>query len=112
MRQAGLVPAPLAQLPWRVILLVMAIGGFGLVVLYSAAGGSVRPWALSQGIKLVVFLGAAIVASRPSSLSRAVTPTTRSDSRTNPIAWVDERTTAPNRAAVRTTVSVCRASSA
>ncbi|HEU0044835.1 rod shape-determining protein RodA [Sphingomonas sp.] len=64
MRGVGLVPEPLAQLPWRIILLVLAIGGFGLVVLYSAAGGSLRPWALSQGIKLVVFLGGAIVASR------------------------------------------------
>ena len=64
MRQSGFVPEPLAQLPWRVILLVVAIGGFGLVVLYSSAGGSVRPWALTQGVKLVVFLGAAIVASR------------------------------------------------
>ena len=68
----GIVPEPLAQLPWRVILLVIAIGGFGLVVLYSAAGGSVRPWALSQGIKLVVFMAGALVASRiPESWWRA-----------------------------------------
>ena len=39
----GFVPEPLAQLPWRIILLVLAIGGFGLVVLYSAAGGSITP---------------------------------------------------------------------
>ena len=61
---ARMVPEPLAQLPWRVILLVLAIGGFGLVVLYSAAGGHLKPWAWSQGIKLLVFLAAAIVASR------------------------------------------------
>ena len=66
MRAGSLVPEPLAQLPWRIILLVLAIGGFGLVVLYSAAGGSVRPWALGQGIKLGVFLTAAVVASRVS----------------------------------------------
>ncbi|SFS09331.1 rod shape-determining protein RodA [Sphingomonas jatrophae] len=60
----SLVPAPLAQLPWRVILLVLAIGGFGLVVLYSAAGGSVRPWALNQGIRFGVFLGGAVVLAR------------------------------------------------
>ena len=64
MRGLGYVPEPLAQLPWRVLLLVLFIGGFGLVVLYSAAGGSLRPWALSQGIRLLVFLGAAVVASR------------------------------------------------
>ena len=74
MRNAGLVPEPLAELPWRVIALVLAIGGFGLVVLYSAAGGSMRPWALSNGTKLVVFLAAAIAASRvPERWWKAVT---------------------------------------
>ena len=64
MSRLGTVPAPLAQLPWRVILLVAAIGGFGLVVLYSAAGGAMHPWALSQGVRFVVFLGGALVLSR------------------------------------------------
>ncbi len=58
------VPEPLAQLPWKIILLVLAIGCFGLVVLYSAAGGSMEPWALKQGIRFFVFLGAAIMLSR------------------------------------------------
>jgi len=60
----SLVPAPLAQLPWRVILLVVLIGGFGLVVLYSAAGGHIRPWALSQGIRFAAFIGLALLLSR------------------------------------------------
>ncbi|MHA6723670.1 rod shape-determining protein RodA [Sphingomonas sp. RS2018] len=60
----GFVPAPLAQLPWRIIFLVLAIGGFGLVVLYSAAGGSIRPWALQQAIKFAAFLGLAVAMSR------------------------------------------------
>ena len=60
----SLVPAPLASINWKILLLVGAIGTFGLVVLYSAAGGSVSPWASSQGIKLVVFTGMAIVLSR------------------------------------------------
>src|SRR3954466_1078117 len=60
----GLVPQPLAQLPWRVILLVLAIGSFGLVVLFSAAGGSLYPWAWNQGLKFFVFLGMAIALSR------------------------------------------------
>lgn len=59
-----LVPAPLAILPWRLILTVIAICGFGLVVLYSAAGGSLTPWALSQGIRFAIFMGGAIVLSR------------------------------------------------
>lgn len=64
MRGASFIPEPLAELPWRIILLVLAIGCFGLVVLYSAAGGHVRPWAYSQGLRFFVFVGAAIVASR------------------------------------------------
>lgn len=59
----SLIPGPLARLPWRVILLVCAICGFGLVVLYSAGGG-LRPWALSQGIRFAVFLVLAIALSR------------------------------------------------
>ncbi len=58
------IPAPLAELPWRMLLLVCAIGGFGLVVLYSAAGGSLRPWALPQGVKFAAFLLAAVALSR------------------------------------------------
>jgi rod shape determining protein RodA len=65
----SLVPASLASVNWRILLLVGAIGGFGLVVLYSAAGGSLTPWASSQGIKLVVCIGIALVLSRiPESL--------------------------------------------
>ncbi|UYY59173.1 rod shape-determining protein RodA [Sphingomonas sp. S2-65] len=60
----GLVPQPLAQLPWKVILLVLAIGSFGLVVLFSAAGGNLYPWAWNQGVKVFVFLGMAIALSR------------------------------------------------
>jgi rod shape determining protein RodA len=55
-----IVPEPLAKLPWRVLLLVVAIGCFGQVVLYSAAGGSLHPWALSQGIRFFVLLAGAI----------------------------------------------------
>lgn len=64
MSSRSIVPAPLIQLPWKIILLVMAIGCFDLLVLYSAAGGSVRPWALSQGIRFFMLLGGALVLSR------------------------------------------------
>ena len=62
--QPGIVPASLRALPWRVLFLVIAIGGFGLVVLYSAAGGHMKPWAASQGIKFAVFLAMALMMSR------------------------------------------------
>nr|WP_267395522.1 MULTISPECIES: rod shape-determining protein RodA [unclassified Sphingomonas] len=58
-----IIPEPLARLPWRVLLLVVAIGVFGQVVLYSAAGGSLHPWALSQGLRFFVLLGGAIAVS-------------------------------------------------
>ncbi len=68
----SLVPASLASINWRILFLVGALGGFGLVVLYSAAGGSLTPWASSQGIKLIVFMGLALVLSRiPESLWKA-----------------------------------------
>src|SRR4051794_17857802 len=57
---SAIIPRPLARLPWRLIFLVAAIAGFGLVVLYSAAGGSVQPWAVKQGIIFLFFLGVAV----------------------------------------------------
>ena len=54
---SAIIPRPLARLPWRLIFLIAGIAGFGLVVLYSAAGGSVQPWALKQGIVFLFFLG-------------------------------------------------------
>ena len=64
MTRPDFIPAPLAQIPWRLILTVLAIGGFGLVVLYSAAGGHLRPWAFPQGVRFLVFLAGAIAVSR------------------------------------------------
>ncbi len=51
----------LGRLPWGVVLLVCAIAGFGLVVLYSAAGGSLYPWALKQGVRFAIFLIGALM---------------------------------------------------
>ena len=71
-----MVPRPLADLPWRIVLLVSFIAGFGLVVLYSAAGNSLQPWALKQGLRFVVLLGGALVLSRVplSTIERAALP--------------------------------------
>jgi rod shape determining protein RodA len=70
------VPAPLAQLPWKVLLTVIAITGFGLAVLYSAAGGSIQPWALGQGARFCLFLGLSIAISRlrEEQIKQAVVP--------------------------------------
>ena len=63
MTRDSIIPGPLQHVPWRVLALVAALGGFGLVVLYSAAGGSMSPWAQSQGIRFVFFIGLAIMIS-------------------------------------------------
>ena len=63
MISSAIIPRPLAKLPWRLIVLVAGIAGFGLVVLYSAAGGSVRPWAIKQAIVFMGFLAIAIAMS-------------------------------------------------
>jgi len=60
----SLIPAQIARMPWGMLLLVAAIAGFGLVVLYSAAGGNLHPWALSQGIRFAGFLVGACLLSR------------------------------------------------
>ena len=57
---SAIIPRPLARLPWRLIFLVGGIALFGLIVLYSAAGGSPQPWALKQGVIFLFFLGVAI----------------------------------------------------
>jgi rod shape determining protein RodA len=63
MISSAIIPRPLARLPWRLIFLITGIATFGLVVLYSAAGGSVHPWAVKQGIVFLAFLGIAVAMS-------------------------------------------------
>lgn len=47
----------LARMPWGIVLVIIALAGFGMVVLYSAAGGSLTPWALKHGIRFTILLG-------------------------------------------------------
>ncbi len=46
----------LARLPWGIVLVIVALGSFGIVILYSAAGGSLSPWALKQAVRFVILL--------------------------------------------------------
>lgn len=59
----SLVPAPIAVLPWKVLFIIMAIGLFGGMTLYSAAGGSLGPWALNHFIRFTGLLGMAVALS-------------------------------------------------
>ena len=64
MERSSLIPEPLANLPWRFLGTLILIGVFGAIILYSAAGGSLQPWAGSHLIRFFVFLIMAIVLSR------------------------------------------------
>ena len=57
---SAIIPRPLARLPWRLIFMVSGIGLYGIIVLYSAAGGSLEPWAMKQALIFLFFLGVAI----------------------------------------------------
>jgi rod shape determining protein RodA len=46
----------LLHLNWWVVLTIVALGCYGLLMLYSAAGGSWQPWALTQGVRFSVLL--------------------------------------------------------
>ena len=58
------VPANIATLPWRMLWIVIALGGAGVLGLYSAAGGSLMPWALPHAVRFLAFLGLAVGLSR------------------------------------------------
>jgi rod shape determining protein RodA len=58
------VPAPVATLPWRLLWIVFALAAAGVLGLYSAAGGSMMPWAFIHMIRFLVLLGLAIGLSR------------------------------------------------
>lgn len=46
------------------MLLVSSIAAFGIIVLYSAAGGSMTPWAINQLVRFILFSGMALFLSR------------------------------------------------
>jgi len=52
---SSLVPEPLKRLPWRLYGLLATMALFGCVVLYSAAGGHILPWAGMQAARFIVF---------------------------------------------------------
>jgi rod shape determining protein RodA len=49
------------HLNWGLALLLAAAAGFGFLMLYSVAGGSMRPWAEPQMTRFGIGLGAMLV---------------------------------------------------
>lgn len=60
----SLVPEPIAKQPWGVILPLLLLNTLGSMVLYSAAGGSLTPWAMLHMIHFAVFLVMAVIIAR------------------------------------------------
>ncbi|MDZ7895593.1 MAG: rod shape-determining protein RodA [Sphingobium sp.] len=60
----SIIPPLVANQPWRVLVILIAIATFGTVVLYSAAGGSITPWAINQGVRFCIFTGMALFIRR------------------------------------------------
>lgn len=51
------------NISWGLMLLILVAAGFGIAVLYSAADGSMQPWAATQTIRLAIALVPMIVAA-------------------------------------------------
>ena len=60
----AVVPAPLTGVPWRVLIPLTLLVCFGSAVLYSAAGGSLQPFAASHLTRFGVFVVMALVLRR------------------------------------------------
>ncbi len=61
---SSLIPDPVARQPWNVLLPLVLLVLFGSAVLYSAAGGSMQPYAASHLIRFALFLAMALVIAR------------------------------------------------
>ena len=72
--RGGIIPDPIARQPWGMLIPLFLLVGFGAAVLYSAAGGSMDPFASSHLIRFGVFLVmAASIASLPRDFVRFMT---------------------------------------
>ena len=58
------VPPAIQSFPWKIVAILCGITGFGILVLYSAAGGNWSPWALQQSGRFLVFLTFALIVGR------------------------------------------------
>jgi rod shape determining protein RodA len=66
----------LSRLPWGIVLVIVALAGFGMAVLYSAAGGALQPWALKQGIRFFILAGLMLLVAqvRPATWMKLAWP--------------------------------------
>ncbi|KEO87124.1 rod shape-determining protein RodA [Erythrobacter sp. JL475] len=72
--RTGIVPEPIARQPWSMLIPLFMLVAFGAAVLYSAAGGSMQPFAASHLVRFSVFMiMAAVIASLPREFVRFMT---------------------------------------
>lgn len=57
----GVVPDPILRQPWEMIIPLVLLTGFGGLVLYSAGGGALMPFALPHFIRFAIFSVMAMV---------------------------------------------------
>ena len=70
----GIVPAPIARQPWEMLIPLVLLTTFGGLVLYSAGGGAMQPFALSHFIRFgVLAVMTAIIAAMPREAVRMLT---------------------------------------
>jgi rod shape determining protein RodA len=64
LRRSGLsLPEKLRALNWPIVALLALIGAVGYAMLYSAAGGSLAPWAWRHAVRLAVLLPTMVLAA-------------------------------------------------
>lgn len=64
--RSGIVPEPIARQPWEMLIPLVLLTTFGGLVLYSAGGGAMEPFAMSHFIRFAVLaVMAAIIAALP-----------------------------------------------
>ncbi len=70
----GIVPEPIARQPWEMLIPLLLLTAFGGMVLYSAGGGAMQPFAASHFLRFAVFsVMTAIIASMPREAVRLLT---------------------------------------
>jgi rod shape determining protein RodA len=60
----SIVPEAISRQPWQMLIPLCCLVSLGAAVLYSAAGGSLQPYALSHVVRFGIFLVMAVIISR------------------------------------------------
>ncbi|MBA4043920.1 MAG: rod shape-determining protein RodA [Erythrobacter sp.] len=72
--RSGIVPEPIARQPWEMLIPLVLLTTFGGMVLYSAGGGAMEPFATSHFIRFAIFaVMAGIIAALPRNAVEVLT---------------------------------------